>query len=254
LLQEKEVSRTEARKNWQTIENIKELKEGYLSLIVHQLAKLAVENNAIVVMEDLNYGFKDSRAKVEKQIYQKFENMFIKKLQYLVIDKDNLYDKGGVLKAYQLTNKQIPPYKNMGKQNGFLFYIPPDYTSKIDPVTGFVNLLNTGYSNKKNAVELINKFDKIYYDTKNNYFRFEFNYKKFTNLRIYVTELNRTEWSICSHNADRSMAERVKNKWVRQKVNILDKLTELFQQYIPDFNSGNCLKKSICAVNDSGFF
>jgi hypothetical protein len=254
LLQEKEVSRTEARKNWQTIENIKELKEGYLSLIIHQLAKLMVEKNAIIVMEDLNYGFKDSRAKVEKQIYQKFENMLIKKLQYLVIDKDNLYDNGGILKAYQFTNEVIPPYKNMSKQNGFLFYVPPDYTSKIDPVTGFVNLLNTRYTNRKNAIEFFKKFDKIYYDTKNHYFRFDFDYKHFDHLRLKAEGLNRTQWSICSHNADRSMATQVNNQWVRQKINIQNKLVELFERYIPDFKSGNCLIKSICDVNDSKFF
>ncbi|MDR2346490.1 MAG: type V CRISPR-associated protein Cas12a/Cpf1 [Planctomycetaceae bacterium] len=255
LLQKKEVSRTEARKNWQTIENIKELKEGYLSLVIHQLAKLMVEKNAIIVMEDLNYGFKDNRAKVEKQIYQKFENMLIRKLQYLVTDKDNLYDTGGILKAYQLTNAEIPSYKDMSKQVGFLFYVPPDYTSKIDPVTGFVNLLDTRYTNIKNAVELLNKFDTIYYDTKNHYFRFEFDYKNFDKLRVDdVKEFKRTKWSVCSHNADRSIAERQNNKWIRRSIDIQSKLTELFEKYITDFKSGKCLKESICKVNDAKFF
>lgn len=35
-------------------------------------------------MEDLNYGFKRGRFKVERQVYQKFENMLINKLNYLV--------------------------------------------------------------------------------------------------------------------------------------------------------------------------
>ena len=54
----KEGDRDKARKNWQTIGNIKELKEGYLSNVVHEIAKMMVEHNAIVVMEDLNFGFK----------------------------------------------------------------------------------------------------------------------------------------------------------------------------------------------------
>ena len=76
----KEGSRDAARKNWQTIGNIKELKEGYLSAVVHEIASLMVKHNAIVVMEDLNFGFKRGRFAVERQIYQKFENMLIEKL------------------------------------------------------------------------------------------------------------------------------------------------------------------------------
>ncbi|MDR1182709.1 MAG: type V CRISPR-associated protein Cas12a/Cpf1 [Bacteroidales bacterium] len=255
LLQSKEVNRTEARKNWQTIENIKNLKEGYLSLVIHQLAKLAVESNAIIVMEDLNYGFKDSRANVEKQIYQKFENMLIKKLQYFVINKDNLYNEGGVLKAYQLTNEKIPAYKSMGKQNGILFYVPPDYTSKIDPKTGFVNLLDTRYTNRNNAINFLNKFDKIYYDTKNQYFRFEFDYKNFSIPRIDITKLTRTKWSVCSHSSQRAIMVRVNNKWKPHQLDINSKLKELFEkQKNINFKSGNCLKEPIREVRDAKFF
>jgi CRISPR-associated protein Cpf1 len=257
LLREKEINRIEARKNWQTIENIKYLKEGYLSLVIHQLAQLVIEKNAIIVMEDLTYGFKDSRAKIEKQIYQKFENMLIKKFQYLVTHKDNLYNDGGVLNAYQLTNQEIPSYKSMNKQNGFLFYVPPDYTSQIDPVTGFINLLDTKYTNIKNATDFLNKFDKIYYDIKNEYFRFEFDYKKFDRLRhksIKINEVKRTKWVLCSHLINRSIAERVNNQWVRQPINVNEKLTDLFRPHGILWKNGQCLKKSICEVNDAGFF
>ena len=53
-------------------------------------------------MEDLNYGFKRGRFKVERQVYQKFETMLINKLAYLV-DKSRAVDEpGGLLKGYQL--------------------------------------------------------------------------------------------------------------------------------------------------------
>jgi CRISPR-associated protein Cpf1 len=84
LLQKKEGQRTEARKDWNTIENIKEIKEGYLSQVVHKIATMMVEENAIVVMEDLNQGFMRGRQKVERQVYQKLEKMLIDKLNYLV--------------------------------------------------------------------------------------------------------------------------------------------------------------------------
>ena len=45
---------------------------------------MVIDYNAIIVMEDLNKGFKRGRFKVERQVYQKFENMLISKLNYLV--------------------------------------------------------------------------------------------------------------------------------------------------------------------------
>jgi CRISPR-associated protein Cpf1 len=254
LLSEKEISRTEARKNWNTIEGIKELKEGYLALVVHKIAKLVIENKAIIVMENLNYGFKDSRANIEKQIYQKFETALIKKLQYLVMDKGNLYDAGGVLKAYQLVNSEIPAYKDMEYQNGILFYVFPDYTSKIDPTTQFVNLLNTRYTNINNAKTLISKFDKIYFDTKNDYFRFEFDYKNFDNLRVDAKELNRTQWSVCSHKATRAMSAQSNNKWSNQKVNVNEQLKQLFESQNINYTEGVCMKTAICQIGNAKFF
>ena len=93
-LKQKELDRDNARKNWKEIGKIKDLKEGYLSLVVHEIAKLVVKYNAIITMEDLNQGFKRGRFKVERQVYQKFETMLINKLNYLV-DKDLAVDQGG---------------------------------------------------------------------------------------------------------------------------------------------------------------
>ena len=101
----KEKERENARKNWKTINNIKEIKEGYLSAVVHEIAKMMVEHNAIVVMEELNYGFKRGRFPVERQVYQKFELALIEKLNYLVFKNRNVSEAGGVLNAFQLTQK-----------------------------------------------------------------------------------------------------------------------------------------------------
>jgi hypothetical protein len=56
-----------ARKSWSVVENIKELKSGYLSHIVHQVTQLMIKHNAVVILEDLNFGFKRGRFKIEKQ-------------------------------------------------------------------------------------------------------------------------------------------------------------------------------------------
>ena len=51
-------------------------------------------------MEDLNKGFKRGRFKVERQVYQKFENMLISKLNYLVFKERKADENGGILRGY----------------------------------------------------------------------------------------------------------------------------------------------------------
>ena len=185
-LVQKEGDRDKARKNWQTIGNIKELKEGYLSNVVHEIAKLMIDNNAIVVMEDLNFGFKRGRFAVERQVYQKFENMLIEKLNYLVFKDKAVTEPGGVLNAYQLTDKSAN-VSDVYKQCGWLFYIPASYTSKIDPKTGFANLFNTtGLTNVEKKKGFFDKFDGIRYDSKEDCFVFSVDYSKLGNNADYL--------------------------------------------------------------------
>ena len=154
LLSKREDERMKARQSWQTIKNIKELKEGYLSQVIHKISELIVKYNAIVVLEDLNMGFMRGRQKVESSVYQKFEKMLIDKLNYLVDKKKNPEEDGGVLNAYQLTNK-FDSFQKLGKQSGFLFYTQAWNTSKIDPVTGFVNLFDTRYETREKAKDFL---------------------------------------------------------------------------------------------------
>lgn len=53
------------------------------------------------------------------------------------------------MRAYQLTNKFDGV--NKAKQNGIIFYVPAWDTSKIDPVTGFVDLLKPKYTSVREA-------------------------------------------------------------------------------------------------------
>ena len=177
-LREKE--RNNARKSWNSIGQIKDLKTGYLSGVIYEIAKMMVEHNAIVVMEDLNSGFKRGRMKIEKQIYQNFEKALIEKLNYLVFKNEReLNAPGGVLSGYQLAGK-FESFKRLGKQCGFIFYVPAGFTSKIDPATGFVNIFDfndcTGAESIKDFFE---NFESVRYVAEKNAFAFKFDYRKF---------------------------------------------------------------------------
>ena len=113
-------------------------------------------------------------------MYQKFEKMLIDKLNYYVDKQKTSTEIGGPLNAMQLTN-QFVSFQKLGKQSGFLFYVPAWNTSKIDPVTGFVNLFNTKYENQDKAIEFFKKFEAITFNKEQHYFEFKFNYKNFTN-------------------------------------------------------------------------
>lgn len=177
-LTQREKERDEARKSWKSVGKIKELKEGYLSAVIHEITTMMVEYNAIVVMEDLNFGFKRGRFKIERQVYQKFEKMLIDKLNYLPSKNRKADQPGGILRGYQLTEKFVS-FQRMGKQSGFLFYVPAAYTSKIDPVSGFVNIFDfNDITNAESRKEFFENFDKIRFISENEGFEFTFNYDK----------------------------------------------------------------------------
>jgi len=173
LLDEKEKERDDERKSWHTIENIKELKHGYISQVVNEIDKIIFECLderilPIIVFEDLNIGFKRGRFKIEKQVYQKFELALAKKLNYLVSK-----EKGNYLNAFQFT----PPVNNFQdihkKQVGIIFYIPASFTSAICPVCGFrKRLYGFTFKNINQVKKLLAEHEfNIFYDGKR--FNFE---------------------------------------------------------------------------------
>lgn len=192
LLTEREGENKEARRNWKKIANIKDLKRGYLSQVVHIISKMMVEYNAIVVLEDLNPGFIRGRQKNERNVYEQFERKLIDKLNFYVDKHKDAYETGGLLHALQLTS-EFKNFKKSEHQNGCLFYIPAWNTSKIDPATGFVNLFNTKYTNAVEAQEYFSKFDEIRYNEEKDWF--EFDYDKFTQ-KAHGT---RTKWTLCTY-------------------------------------------------------
>ncbi len=248
LLDEKEGERNKARMNWGTVENIKELKEGYLSQVIHEICKLVLKYDALIAMEDLNFGFKNGRFKVEKQVYQKFENMLIEKLNYLVDKNAAPCDKGGLLNAYQLTNKADKV--NNARQNGIIFYVPAWLTSKIDPVTGFADLIRPKYTSVKEAAALIENIDDIRYNENENLFEFDIDYSKFPRcLASY-----RKKWTVCS-NADRILTFRNSEKnseWDNKTVILTDEFKKLFGKYNIDYKDN--LKSNILDTDNAEFY
>lgn len=250
LLNKREGERLQARKDWQTIEGIKELKEGYISQAVHVICQLMEKYDAVIAMEDLNFGFKNSRTCVEKQVYQKFEKMLIDKLNFYA-DKQRRPDEvGSIRNAYQLTNK-FESFKKMGKQNGFIFYVPAWLTSKIDPTTGFVNLLKTRYESVPAAKQFFGNFDRIAFNKEAGWFEFDLDYSKFPNADTDY----RKKWTVCSFGKRiETFRNPEKNSsWDTREIDLTAALHELFAWYGVD-ESADDLRAQILDRTEKDFF
>jgi len=263
-LKNMEKTRDNARKNWQEIGKIKDVKSGYLSGVISKIARMVIDYNAIIVMEDLNKGFKRGRFKVERQVYQKFENMLISKLNYLVFKERKADENGGILRGYQLT--YIPKsIKNVGKQCGCIFYVPAAYTSKIDPSTGFINIfdfkkysgsgINAKVKDKKeflmsmNSIRYVNEgsaeYEKIGH---RQLFAFSFDYNNF---KTYNVSIPVNEWTTYTYG------ERIKKlykdgRWSGSEVlNLTEDLIELMEQYGIEYKDGHDIREDISHMDET---
>ena len=222
----REKENDEARKNWTTIQGIRELKEGYLSQVVHELCRLVEKYDAVIALEDLNPGFKNSRKKVERQVYQKFENALIDKLSFLA-DKSTEPDApGGLLHAYQLA-KRPDRSSDRRRQNGFILYVDPGFTSKIDPVTGFADLLYPRYTSVPAALELIEKLDAVRYVPEDRLFAVDVDYEKFEGTASSL----RKKWTLWSYGERiRTYRDRKTGQWNWEEIDLSDSFRRFFDR------------------------
>lgn len=250
-LHEREKERDKARKSWDSVENIKELKDGYLSHVVHKLAKLIIKYDAIVCLEDLNSGFKRGRFKVEKQVYQKFEKRLIDKLNYLVFKDAKEGEAGHYLNAYQLT-APFESFQKLGKQTGILFYVNADYTSKIDPATGFMDFLKPKYENLGKAKTFFENLESFIYNEEKGYFEFTFDYEKVTNRSLGSY---RKVWTACTHGDVRYQNKRdAQGTWQTNSIDVTKELKVLFDKEPIDYANGKDLKGILAFKKDSKFY
>lgn len=253
ILDGREGDRQKARRNWNTIQNIKELKEGYMSQVVHVIVKLMLENDAIVVLENLNRSFMQIRGGIEKSVYQKFEKMLIDKLGYIVDKTKAITENGGALHAVQLadTFDNFNKYQNgLVRQCGFIFYVPAWCTSKIDPTTGFVSALKSKYENIAASKAFFGNFESIRYDDTAGYFVFKTDYSKFKT----SSNAGKQKWDICTFG-DRIYTHRDKKQngnFVSELVNLTAEFKQLFESVGIDIK-GN-IKAQIMQQEDKAFF
>ena len=236
--------RQEARKNWEEITRIKDIKEGYISQVVKRIADLAVKYEALIVFEDLNIGFKRGRQKIESSVYQKLELAIAKKLSFYVSKESEENEIGSVTKALQL----VPPINNYGdikgKQFGIILYTRANYTSQTDPLTGWrKSIYIKKGSNQYIKSQILDNFSDIYFDGEDYVF-------------VYKDD-NDKEWRLYSgingRPLDRYRGKKGKsqNTWIIEKQDHVKILDTLFSKFDKKRSIHAQIKEGIELTKDS---
>ena len=135
LIAERTKSVRATRDAWLEPDTVADLKEGYIAEAVHAIARMAFDNRAVIVLEDLDVPFKNSRTQLGQTVYRQFENKLLEKLRWYVPDKKAPHD------VWQLAGGVKGSDKDNPRRNGIVWFVNPWGTSSMDPETGFVNMV-----------------------------------------------------------------------------------------------------------------
>lgn len=227
----REIERQLNRQSWEPVAKIKDLKKGYLSYVIRKISDLIIQYNAIVVLEDLNFRFKQVRGGIERTIYQQFEKALIDKLSYLVFKDKNPDEIGGVLNGYQLV-APFSSFKDLGKQSGVLFYTEAEYTSKTDPLTGYRKhiYISNGASSEKIKSHLIMKLIELGWEENEKSYFFTYNQKDFVDENKKDAKMDK-KWTLYS-KVKRIRREKDESGYYQSKeINLNQEFKNLFENY-----------------------
>lgn len=234
--------RKRKQENWQQKGNISNLKDGYISLVVHEIIQKMKDRDGnfkptFVVMEDLNPGFKRSRQKFEQQVYQKFELALAKKLNYLVDKNAQIGAIGSITNALQLT----PPVANYQdienrKQVGIILYTRANYTSVTDPATGWRKTIYLKKGKEEDIKkQILETFSEIDANQQGDYF-FE-----------YKDENTGKAWTLWSGKNGKSL-ERYRTRRGKDKYELIIDLyspKEMLDKLFRNFDKTKSLKQQL---------
>ncbi|PIP62078.1 hypothetical protein COW99_00125 [Candidatus Roizmanbacteria bacterium CG22_combo_CG10-13_8_21_14_all_38_20] len=236
----RERERMIARRSWTKIEGIKDLKQGYISNVVNEIAKLMVDNDAFICLEELNHGFKKDRSiRIEKGVYQRLENALVDKLNYLVLEKT----PEGVRNARQLTEKNRA-IKSWGNQMGALFYTDAKFTSKTCPNCGFRKRGVSDFNNRENLREKIKNGDlKVFFEKKKDRFRIEYNWNYEYRMNNKTELYSNRDLYDQENNMEYIYSDVIRSDWYR-KYDPTIKLKEIFKAFYQTSKENIAIKEN----------
>jgi hypothetical protein len=235
-IMEKTLNKKKAQQNWSEIGEIKNIKDGYISLVVHEIAEKIKNRPIFIILEDLNSGFKRGRFCFEQQVYQKFELALARKLNYLVYKEVEQGESGSAINGFQFT----PPVLNYQdienkKQLGIMLYVRANYTSVTDPVTGWRKTIYLKKGSEDYVkTQILETFNEIRFDGQDYFFE-------------YSEKNANKKWKLWSSKKGKSLERyrfkrgKDKNESIIEQFDVKECLDKLFK----DFDKNESLRKQL---------
>lgn len=161
------------RKNWDYSKNTKNLKDAYLKNIIAKVAKMALEHNAVIVVENIPPSVKNKYVFLDNQIFKGFESKLNEKLMNLSFKDRNVGEPGSYDNPIQLS------FDTKSFQKGILYHVSGAYSMSRCPESGFKNRFQIGkYKTITAKRNFLSSFNSIEYNEKSHSFHFTFQYSK----------------------------------------------------------------------------
>ena len=245
-----EKRRTGQRRGWKAVEGIATVKDAYIGRVVREVVDMMARHRAVVAVEDLSSGFKDRRARFEKNVYARFERRLVDKLSYFASKPAYVgpWESGGACRGYQLALPSAAVGDDKGRQNGFVFYANPWKVSAIDPATGFACLFDTRARKESDARAFFGPFRSIRYVPERGWFEFSWDYADFDSVEVRG---GRTAWTACTHNPSRTVAVPVdeggRRRWKARDVDVTHEIARALADAGVEYADGRDLRADIAA-------
>jgi CRISPR-associated protein Cpf1 len=174
------------KKDWVYDTECASVKDKYVAVATGTLAKMAVENNAVILLQTVRERDRNQFNALDGQVFQKLENALIARLS-------NYYIKGaadGEVGSMRCP-LQLSFASEMFKNHGIVKSVSPAYVRSMDPKSGFYNMLkfSEAISVKKKRAFLSN-MEIAYME---DYFSCAFDYNDFS---IEGTLYGKTDWEL----------------------------------------------------------
>jgi CRISPR-associated protein Cpf1 len=183
--------------DWEYTKRIADIKTAYVDMAISEVIKTAVENDAVIAIEDFSDNMKDKMSALDNQVFRKFDTRLENRLADYFTYGTPEGEPGSVSNPMQLASND--PHRKGHLQNGILFRVNPAYTLR-DPVTGYTSLFDLSKcTNAKVRMAFLQKFDSIRWNPEISLFEVKFDYRNFP---INIPddkgrkELERTTWTI----------------------------------------------------------
>lgn len=247
LLASRERERSTNKQNWENIKDIANLKDGYLSLVIGEIARLVQKYNCVVAIENLDDDFINTRQKFERNVYSRFETALEQKFT-LLTDKTTSRRSSESLQL-AATNKS----GSFEVQNGILFRTMPWMISRTDPSTGFISFLKLFHKNNESSQKYLSSFDSFRYNQKEDLFELSFDYKA---LGVDLQAGERTKWTVCTYG-ERTECHLDKEHMKLMVTDVHDLTKEmktLLDKQGIKYASGKDILKDVAEAKNGGFY